>query len=406
MEAIVGIFILLFLMGLLGPIFNFIKSLFTGRSYQEVSTGLSELQSMITDETLTLESGVELDYKSIKIKGLIPTTSSNTQRMEVVCKLFDTTDVNKRLPLIALVDYCQEDTTVVFEDRTSIGDVPPNSGLGNWVEIGRVFTDVVEPPHMGRREIEVACFLGDEGEIEFNAGSLQSSAISVSGIIKTSFTHYFSEGYKDRKESAEKANSLVISLAMNVAMADGSLADAEGKAIKSWIERAISPYSADETERLKKIYNESLKSSYKEIFATGSNVDQVVRDFKQIADKKSKYDAMTLCYAVMSADGEADPAELKLLNKISNDLDLNPEEINKIRDKELTNTVGVLDTDASIESVLGISEDWGKEKVRSHLTSEFQKWNNRLMTLPEGQSRDNAQEMLDKISELRRQYDL
>ena len=49
---------------------------------------------------------------------------------------------------------------------------------------------------------------------------------------------------------------------MNVAMADGSLADAEGKAIKAGAERAISPYSADEKERLKKIYNESLKSSY------------------------------------------------------------------------------------------------------------------------------------------------
>ncbi|MDG1143671.1 MAG: tellurite resistance TerB family protein [Burkholderiales bacterium] len=387
------------------PIFNLLKSLFTGRSSQEVGTGPSELQVKITDES-ALESGEKVAYKAIKMKGLVPTGLSGNQTMEVVCKLVDITGGNKDY-VLALHGGCQEDASAVYEERVPLGVVAPSTGWADWTQIGLIVTNLVYPPHKGLREIKVACFLGYTGKIEFNAGSLlQSSKAHITGAVETSFTHYFSEGYKDRKESAEKANSLVIRLAMNVAMADGSLADAEGKAIKAWIERAISPYSADETERLKKIYNESLKSSYKELFATGSNVDQVVRDFKKIADKKSKYDAMTLCYAVMSADGEADPAELKLLNNISHALDLNPEEINKIRDKELTNTLGVLNTDGSLDSILGISEDWSKEKVKSHLTSEFQKWNNRLMTLPEGQSRDNAQEMLDKISETRRKYNL
>jgi len=40
----------------------------------------------------------------------------------------------------------------------------------------------------------------------------------------------------------------------------------------------------------------------------------------------------------------------------------------------------------------------------SHLREEFNKWNNRLNTLPEGVERDNAQQMLGLISDARKKY--
>ena len=45
-------------------------------------------------------------------------------------------------------------------------------------------------------------------------------------------------------------------------------------------------------------------------------------------------------------------------------------------------------------------------KIKQHLTAEFQKWNNRINALEEGDDRNNAQLMLNKIADARKKYDL
>ena len=57
-----------------------------------------------------------------------------------------------------------------------------------------------------------------------------------------------------------------------------------------------------------------------------------------------------------------------------------------------------------IESLLGIDPTWSNKKIQAHLGKEFAKWNGRLNTLPEGEERDNAQKMLDRIAETRKKY--
>ena len=72
-----------------------------------------------------------------------------------------------------------------------------------------------------------------------------------------------------------------------------------------------------------------------------------------------------------------------------------------MRDKNLMN----LSSNAaspSIEEILGIDSSWSKDKIKTHLTNEFQKWNNRISSLPDGDEKENAQSMLNKIAELRR----
>ena len=61
---------------------------------------------------------------------------------------------------------------------------------------------------------------------------------------------------------------------------------------------------------------------------------------------------------------------------------------------------------SSIEEILGIEKSWDKEKIKKHLTTEFQKWNNRISTLKEGEERNNAQLMLNKIADARKKYDI
>jgi preprotein translocase subunit Sec63 len=56
-----------------------------------------------------------------------------------------------------------------------------------------------------------------------------------------------------------------------------------------------------------------------------------------------------------------------------------------------------------METILGISSDMSKEKVRKHLNKEYSKWNSRVTNAdPDIQSQ--ADQMLKLIAEARSQY--
>jgi len=64
-----------------------------------------------------------------------------------------------------------------------------------------------------------------------------------------------------------------------------------------------------------------------------------------------------------------------------------------------------LSDQGGLDEMLGIDRAWDADKRRRHLRQEFQKWNNRLNALPEGEERENAQRMLDAIAEYRKTLD-
>ena len=57
-----------------------------------------------------------------------------------------------------------------------------------------------------------------------------------------------------------------------------------------------------------------------------------------------------------------------------------------------------------IEKYLKIDTDQPKEEIRKQLNKEFSKWNSRLNSLSEGSERDNAQRIINLISEARKKY--
>ena len=190
---------------------------------------------------------------------------------------------------------------------------------------------------------------------------------------------------------------------MSVAMADGSLDDSEGNAIKHWIKKAIAPFSGKKQEQLKKIYNDALRTSYQEAKSGDLSVGGAIERLEELAETPQKYEAIELCFEVMAADGVADENEIKKIKGIAEGLGLDFDEIEKLRDKHLVGMELSMEQ-ASIETILNIDPNWSNEKIKKHLAVEFAKWNNRLNTLAEGQERENAQKMLDLIAEGRKKY--
>jgi uncharacterized tellurite resistance protein B-like protein len=186
-------------------------------------------------------------------------------------------------------------------------------------------------------------------------------------------------------------------------MSDGSFHSTEGEMLKAWIKKAISPYSDAKRDHLKDIYNTAMKESYEEAQKGELSLSELTAKLNDIAEKSSRYETIELCFDIMAADGIADPRELKTIRKIADALELDFDEIEKLRDQKL---IG-LDTStdqASVEDLLGIEKDWTEDRIKKHLRSEFQKWNDRLNTLPEGDNRNNAQRMLNLIADARKKY--
>jgi hypothetical protein len=124
----------------------------------------------------------------------------------------------------------------------------------------------------------------------------------------------------------------------------------------------------------------------------------------EIGEKSDKYEALELCYEVMAADGVADDNELRIISSVAKDLGLDMQEVSKMRDQKILHLNSNVASQANIEVMLGIEPDWTHDEIKKHLRVEFQKWNNRLNTLEEGEERDNAQLMLDRIAEARQKY--
>jgi hypothetical protein len=107
----------------------------------------------------------------------------------------------------------------------------------------------------------------------------------------------------------------------------------------------------------------------------------------------------------MAADGVADPEEMAVIRNVANALDLDMSEIEKMREGVTLSLSSSLTSDVGLESLVGIDDKWSDDQKKKHLRSEFQKWSNRLNSLPEGEDRQAAQNMLDSVASLRKKYD-
>jgi len=308
-------------------------------------------------------------------------------------------------PILSLVDAYQEKETLAYQQIVDAGTIDSGSGYIKWVRVGEVFKKIIHPPEGGKRRLKVILRIVNMDDFpDINLG-FHEKTDGIIDLLTAGASFYFDgKGFQETAQHRDEARSQIIKLAMSVAMADGSLDDSEGNIIKHWIKKAIAPFSIEKQENLKKIYNDALRTAYQEARSGDLSVSSAVERLEELAETPQKYEAIELCFEVMAADGIADESEIKTIKGIAEALDLDFDEIEKLRDKHLVNMELSMDEQASIETILHIDPNWSRDQIKKHLAVEFAKWNNRLNTLTEGQERENAQKMLDLIAEGRKKY--
>jgi tellurite resistance protein len=363
--------------------------------------GMKPLEVQIRDDRLG-DDGTGPLIKVIEAKGLFP-VKSKTQ-VGFVASVFDNSS-GEFEPVISLLDSFQEPDNVIFQHLVPVGAVGADEGYVKWSRVGAVIPEALQPPSSGSREMAVLLRLIDLDNPPTITHGFHDPEGKILGTWSFSFQHHYTEkGYQEAEEHRDEATAIAVKIGMAIAMSDGSLAEAEGDVLRTWVSRAIEPFSGEKREVLKGLYNDAMRSAYSQSSNHDLPLGPLVERLKEIGDSKSKYDAIELCFDVMAADGVADSQEMGTIRKLAEGLDLDIDEIAAMRDQKIVGLSSDVSSQASVEDLLGIGSDWEPERIRSHLRTEFQKWNDRLSALPEGTERDNAQQMLDLIADARKKY--
>ena len=310
-------------------------------------------------------------------------------------------NTGQAMPVMCVIDQFQEDDSPAYFIERKLGIVGPNHGIPDSVGIGRVFPVTMRPPYGGQQTLTVVVRLVDLSEPpRVHFGYMPDGAgLLWTGKIK--FTRYFEEkGYLEVAEHQEEAQILTLKIAMAVAMSDGSLDTREGELMHEWIKGSISSSSEEEYARMKEIFNQTLQESYAEAKESSLNLQSLASRLNDIAETSNKYQAFELASNIMAADLKADPNEIEALSELAEWLDLDSKRVTEMMDAHFVHLD--LDISTSVENLLGIKPDWSDAHIKKHLTSEFNKWNNRLNALPEGKERDNAQHLLERIAAARK----
>jgi tellurite resistance protein len=349
------------------------------------------------------DDGTGPHVKEIKARGPIPLYRA--ANVGFVTSVFDATS-GELEPVVSAIESFQEAESSVYQHKLEVGRLLPNQGFTDWVRLGVVLPELLEPPYSGKRKMRAVIRMVDlNNPPDVSLGFHEPDHPGLLFQHALDFTWDFREkGYKEAAEHREEAATLAIKVGVAVAMSDGSLEQREGAILKQWIGRHIRHFSEQRRESLKNVYNNAMRQAYLETKQGTLRLADLTDRLNVIADNGTKYETVELCFDVMAGDGIATGDELRLIREVAVALELDMDEIEKMRDKKLIGLDSASTSDVSVDELLGIQADWDSERIKRHLRLEFQKWNNRISHLPEGRERDNAQRMLDMIADRRRQH--
>lgn len=365
-------------------------------------TIIGPLEARIVDARLG-EDGTGPKVKQIEVRGLLPVMKRTN--VGFVTSVFDSSG-EQFFPVISPIETLQEPNSTVYQQRSQIGFVSPQEGFRDWVDVGFVAHEVIQPPWSGKRQLTAVLRMIDLASVpDVSHGFLDASDTGLLWQTTLKFSWTFPEkGYREAAEHRDEAMALAVKIGMAIAMADGSLETSEGTLLKGWVTRFISHYSTERQSALKEACNRAIREAYTEAKEGTLALGPLTDRLNIVGDKTTKYEAIELCFDVMAADGIAHADEMQRIRSIADALQLDVDEINRMRDRKIIHLDTTALQHASVEEMLGIQASWDSAQVKKHLRLEFQKWNDRLNTLPEGNERANAQRMLDAISEARKKH--
>ena len=298
--------------------------------------GMGPLEARIVDTTFG-DYGLGAPVKAIEVKGHFPVNT--TRHVAFVTSIFDETS-GELEPVLSPIEMYQEPDSTVYQHSIKIGqEVLPKQGFGHWTRAARIIPNILQPPIGGARRLFAIIRLVDIDDmpvIRHGSHDPDDTGILWQAVLKFEFT-FAEKGYEEAAEHRDRARALSVKIGMAVAMADGTLDNTEVETLKEWILKSISPYADEKREHLKVLYNGAIKDAHSLAKNGELNLSELTRELNEIAEQATRYETIELCFDVMAADSVVDTEELKVINRVADALDLDFDEIEKMRDQVIIN---------------------------------------------------------------------
>ena len=332
------------------------------------------------------------DAFSIEICGTIQAADDNCDTTLQI-SIMDVTEgqanpkvVQSRLPQWSSKDGPEPSS---FSFRARLGKLPQQvTTLSDWTSIAQIRFDWLMFPRKGKRKLQfTTSILSSDSSQQF------ARAQCVFACENPMF------GYIDLQENGERTNILAVALAFAVSAADDKLYDCEIELIKNWARDNILDNSASDTDERK--LDKALEKTIA-FFRGGNNIDtcKICDEIVGIAPVAQRYDILELCLYVSQSKGSVTAEELTFLKNLAEWLEVDSDRFRIMMEKVLPVDMHQV---RDVETILGITSDMSKEKVRKHLNKEYSKWNSRV-TNADPDIQNQADQMLKLIAEARSQY--
>jgi hypothetical protein len=273
--------------------------------------------------------------------------------------------------------------------RARLGKLPHQvTTLSDWTAIAQIRFDWLLFPRKGKRQLQFITSI-------MSADSNQELACAQCEF--TCENPVF--GYMNIQENIERTNILAVALAFAVSAADNKLYDCEIELIKNWARDNILENSASDKDERK--LDKALEKTIA-FFRGGNKLDtyKICDEIVGIAPVAQRYDILELCLYVLQSKGSVTAEELTLLKNMASWLEVDTDRFRIMMEKILPVDMHEV---RDVETILGITSDMSKERVRKHLNKEYSKWNSRV-TNADPDIQTQADQMLKLIAEARSQY--
>jgi uncharacterized tellurite resistance protein B-like protein len=212
-------------------------------------------------------------------------------------------------------------------------------------------------------------------------------------------------GYKEWKDKRIEALTLSLRLGIAMAHADGEFARTEAGAIKTWLKERVDRLDDAEQAAAKDKLNTAMSAAVSEAAARTLNVALAARSLRASPIRNATYDALELCTIIMAADGVIDPAEMRLLREIGDQLGIPAQDIQGLTDKHTpaAKTSGN-DGELSDELLVGLDAKLPPAEAKRKLREIFARYNSLLTTERDPFKRQRYQDCIDAVARLRKKY--
>jgi hypothetical protein len=332
------------------------------------------------------------DAFSLEICGSIHAPSDNCDTTLLI-SIMDVTDgaTDAKVVQSRLRQWSSQDgpDPSAFCYRARLGKLPHRvTTLSDWTAIAQIRFDWLLFPRKGKRQLQFTTSI-------MSADSSQELARAQR--LFTCENPAF--GYMNLQENIERTNILAVALAFAVSAADNKLYDCEIELIKNWARDNILENSASDKDERK--LDKALEKTIA-FFRGGNNLDayKICDEIVGIAPIGQRYDILELCLYVAQSKGSATAEELTFLKNMAEWLEVDSDRFRIMVEKVLPVDMHEV---RDVETILGITSDMSKERVRKHLNKEYSKWNSRV-TNADPDIQTQADQMLKLIAEARSQY--